>query len=106
MEVINMYCILKISKKDVLSLDLLSLWTFCLHVWSSRCFVPSHVFPSGCFVPLSFCLTDVMSLAIMSLDILSLDVYSLWTFCLRTFCLGTNCIVVIPVWQYGGLVGS
>ncbi len=89
-EVFSMY-LLKISPETVvLSLDVLSLQTFCL----DGCLVFRTFCPTGRFVPpdvLSQYVmsTDFMSLAVMSLDVLSPDLLSLWTLCLRMFCLGT-----------------
>jgi hypothetical protein len=80
------YCLLKISQKDVLSLDVLSPRTFCLpDVLSCRrfCphghFVPTDILPHGRYI--SGCLCRRM--------FLSPDVLSLRMLCLRTFCLGT-----------------
>ncbi len=87
-----MYCILKISQKDVLFSDVLSLWTFCpsgrfvsTDVSSLRTFRPSGRFVSPVvFVPQS------QSLAVFSPAVWSPDFYTLRTFCFLTYCLGTK----------------
>ncbi len=83
------YCLLKISQKDVLSSDILSLRTFFPpDIFPAGRFVCWTFCPSGCFVP-----PDVLSLRtfctagrFVPTDVLSPDVLSLRTFCLRSFC--------------------
>jgi hypothetical protein len=81
------YYLLKISQKDVLSPDVLSLRTFC----PAGRFIPPDVLshgtfcPSGHFVPRTLCLSDLMSPAVMSPDVLSPDVCPSGHFVSRRF---------------------
>jgi hypothetical protein len=89
------------TQKEVLSLDVLSLRTFC----PFGRFVPTDVLSNGLFVRTdvlshrTFCYPDVLSLYTLCLRTLCLR-----TLCLRTFCLGTIILAKLPTTGFASVI--